>query len=296
MKPELIGVPYTSAAAGGGIATAIDVLRQVGLTRQVDAGDRGDLDVPPGDGLRGASGLLSEAGLGRLATATHQAVSASLDRGGFPMIVGGDCPVLLGALAAGRDRLGSVGLLFVDGHEDAWPGPVSTTGEASDSEIAIALGMMSDLPPPLDSWIPIVTPAAVAMLGPRDRDEIEAAGVTSLAHTVAMFGDDAAVRAMGAGHAAQRAVDSVFGARSGLGGFWLHIDLDVLEADEFPAVDYAQPGGLTWDELFEMAITAVTAPGCFGCSVSIYNPDLDPDRSSAARVVSFLRDLVVAAA
>jgi arginase len=290
MKPELIGVPYTSAAAGGGIANAIGVLRESGLTAAVDARDLGDLDVPQGNGVRGASGLLSETGLAHLAAATHHAVSESLDNGGFPMIVGGDCPVLLGALAAGRDRLGSVGLLFVDGHEDAWPGRVSTTGEASDSEVAIALGVTSDLPEPLGSWVPLVTPETIAMLGPRDRNEIEGAGVTSLAHTVAMFCDDTAVRAMGTGEAARQALQTLTAAA----GFWLHIDLDVLSTDEFPAADYTQPGGLTWDELFEIAAHAVRSPACFGCSVSIYNPDLDPDRACARRLIRFIGDLVAA--
>lgn len=268
------------------------MLRQEGLAdvlTRIGARDRGDLDVPQGNGERGASGLLSEAGLGRLATATHDAVSASLGDGCVPMILGGDCPVLLGALAAGRDRLGSVGLLFVDGHEDAWPGRASTTGEASDSELAIALNLMTDLPAPLDSWSPLVTPDLVAMLGPRDRDEIAGAGVASLAPTVAMFCDDAAVRAMGAAEAARQALDVV----SGAAGFWLHIDLDVLEAGEFPAVDYPQPGGLNWDELLQIAKPALDAPTCFGCSVSIYNPDLDPDRTCAHRIIRFLTDLVL---
>ena len=37
-------------------------------------------------------------------------------------------------------------------------------------------------------------------------------------------------------------------AGAGLDGFWIHVDADVLNDDEMPAVDYRNPGGLTWDQ------------------------------------------------
>jgi arginase len=150
MKIELIGVPYTSAAAPGGIATAIGVLREAGLVeslrRSADVRDGGDLELPEGSGVRGASGLLNERALGWLVTSTRDAVANALRGGRLPLLVGGDCPVLLGALAAGRDADREPGLLLVDGHEDAWPPERSETGEASDSEVAIALGRVPGLP------------------------------------------------------------------------------------------------------------------------------------------------------
>jgi arginase len=292
---DLIGVPYTSMAKPGGIANAIEVLREVGLAERVAATgevrDTGDLSLLEGSGVRGSSGLLNERALGRLVTATRQAVAASLDRGGRPLLVGGDCPVLLGALAAGRDRHGAVGLLLVDGHEDAWPPGLSPTGEASDSEVAIALGLVGDLPEPLDRWVPLLAPEALSMLGPRDRGEIEQAGAESLAGTVALLRDDEAVHAVGAEASASEAIQALANSAP---SFWLHIDLDVLSTEDFPAADYPQPGGLAWDELFDISNRALTAPGCLGCSIVIYNPDLDPERTSAARIVRFAGDLVSA--
>jgi len=61
-----------------------------------------------------------------------------------------------------------------------------------------------------------------------------------------------------------------------------------------PAVDYHQPGGLEWAELDRLAAVALGDPRCRGCSVVIYNPELDPDRSEARRVVEFLSRLVAA--
>ena len=290
MKLDLIGVPYTSAATPGGIATAIRALREAGLVDRLEAvSDAGDLDLLEGTGTRGRSALLNERALERLVAATREAVRRSLERVRFPLLVGGDCPVLLGALAAARDDRREPGLLLVDGHEDAWPPERSHTGEASDSEVAIALGRVTRLPAPLDSLVPLLTPDAVAMLGPRDRRELDKAGVESLDGAVALFRDDVAVRASGASTSAHDATTALAAASS---SFWLHIDLDVLRTSDFPAADYLQPGGLMWQELLEIARVALGDSRCFGCSVVIYNPDLDPERTSAARIVRFLSELV----
>jgi arginase len=293
MKLDLIGVPYTSMAKPGGIADAIRVLRDAGLAERLaargDVCDAGDLEPIAGDAVRGTSGLLKERPLARLVEATRAAAGRSLDQGRRPLLVGGDCPVLLGALAAGRDRHGEVGLLLVDGHEDAWPPWQSDTGEASDSEVAIALGAVDGLPDPLGQLTPLLDRHAVAMLGPRDREELADANVESLRDAVALFRDDRAVRAKGASAAAREAIAAV---GPGSHSFWLHLDLDVLRTDDFPAADYLQPGGLTWAELSQIAAAALADERCLGGSVVIYNPDLDPDRTSAARIVRFLSELV----
>lgn len=293
MKIELIGVPYTSAATPGGIATAIRVLREEGLVESLRRGaavcDGGDLELLEGSGSRGPSGLLNERALGRLVTGTRDAVEGALHRGRLPLLVGGDCPVLLGALAAARDDDRDPGLLSVDGHEDAWPPERSGTGEASDSEVAIALGRIPDPPAPLDDLVPLLTPERVAMLGPRDRRELDEAGVESLDGAIALFRDDVAVRASGAAASTQEAVATL---AAGSSSFWLHVDLDVLRTDDFPAADYLQPGGLTWEELLDIAAPAIAHPRCSGCSVVIYNPDLDPERTSAARIVRFVSQLM----
>jgi arginase len=155
--------------------------------------------------------------------------------------------------------------------------------------VAIALGWVDGLPVPLDQLVPLLTPQAVAMLGPRDWRELVEKDVDSLAGAVAMFRNAAAIRTNGTRASADQAI-----ARLGCsaGSFWLHVDLDVLRTDDFPAADYLQPGGLTWEELLEIAAPALADPTCLGCSVVIYNPDLDPDRTSAARVVRFVSELV----
>jgi arginase len=285
---ELTGIPYTSAREPGGIADAIEVLRDVGLAERLgDHGvaDAGDLELLPPSGERGPSGVLNEAAFERLVDAAHVHVHRVHERGRRPLLVGGDCPVLLGALAAlGGER----GLVMLDGHEDAWPPPQSETGEASDSELGLALGLFPEnMPPPLDRWGPLVGSSNVALLGPRDSKELATAGVRSIGEEVAFFRDDRALQAIEPGAVMADALEAIVADT-----FWVHIDLDVLATDAFAAVDYPQPGGLGWSELDLLAATAAADPRCRGVSIVIYNPDLDPSRDEGNRVVEFLARLV----
>jgi arginase family enzyme len=50
-------------------------------------------------------------------------------------------------------------------------------------------------------------------------------------------------------------------------------------------------GGLTWQQLAELVVSALHSRGCAGWSLSIYNPDLDPDRSAARRIVEFVTQI-----
>jgi arginase len=69
---------------------------------------------------------------------------------------------------------------------------------------------------------------------------------------------------------------------------WLHLDLDVLDETALPAVSYAQPAGLDWDELLALARPLAAAPNLIGLSVADFNPDRDPDGVHAARIVDAL--------
>jgi arginase len=281
----LIGVPFSSKGLPDGISRGIGALRSAGLAGRLgdvsDLRDDGDLRLGVATPLRAASGLANEPGLVELSERVEQRVAASGDR--RPLLVGGDCPVFLGALAAVRAREGGCGLLMVDGHEDAWPPHETPAGEASDSELGIALGLFEGLEGRIAELTGLLDPRDVALLGPRDAAEIGAAGVDSLRGRLALFISDEQLLAEGA----EAAIEAALTALAPVERWWLHIDLDVLATGEFPAADYLQPGGLHWDQLERIAGRAWSSPACAGASVVIYNADLDPQRVVAERTVEF---------
>jgi arginase len=50
----------------------------------------------------------------------------------------------------------------------------------------------------------------------------------------------------------------------------------------------ALPGGLSWAELGALTSAALQAGGVRGWSLSVYNPDLDPQRRAARRIVNLV--------
>lgn len=293
MRLGIIGVPYTSTGLGMGEARAPAALRAAGLVaalrRSAEVVDYGDIEIDEASPRRDPeTAIIAPASLVQMVTGVQQAVRTVLDDGSLPLVIGGECPLMLGCLAAAREARGRLGLLFVDGHEDAWPSFESTTGEAADMELGFALGLTQPHGiEALTSMLPLVRPEDVVVLGPRDRDEIVEEQVASVAPTVALFRDDVTLRRdlQPSGFAplmAQRF--------SGPGHWWFHLDLDVLATSALPAVRYPQPGGLDWNELSELTAAALGMPGLVGWNLTIYNPDLDPDGSGAARIVAFLAE------
>jgi len=287
---EVIGVPFNSNGHTDGVARGPEALRRAGVVAALSLAapttDTGDVDFATPEPHRSpASGLLAEDALVSMVDAVETRVRAAFAAGRFPVLVGGDCPIVLGALAAVRRRHGRAGLLFVDGHEDAWPPLRSLSGEAADSELGLALGLGTEgLPPALARHLPLVDPADVAVLGPRDARELADHGIDGLADGGVELHPAAELQE-------QPAATTVAAARrvAAAGAWWLHLDLDVLSTEAMASVDYPQDGGLDWDELVEVVVAAFSQPGCVGWSIAIYNPDLDPTGSDARRITDFVR-------
>jgi arginase len=213
-------------------------------------------------------------------------VADSLRQRAFPLVLGGDCPILLGCLAAAKRTGHSIGLLFVDGHEDAWPPEHSPSGEAADMELGFILGLNRDrLPASVSESMPQLDFDAVAVLGPRDQRELREAGISSLEGQLAVYHSAEAVAADPGALVADAAKRL---ARAG--AWWLHVDLDVLSTESLAAVDYCQPGGLNWDALSSLTATALRSPGIIGWDITIYNPNLDDGGTGASRIVRHVGD------
>jgi arginase len=77
-----------------------------------------------------------------IASYTHDladAVGSLLDAGEFPVVLGGDCSIVLGPALALRRR-GRYGLLFVDGHADFFQPEADPYGEAASMDLAFVTG------------------------------------------------------------------------------------------------------------------------------------------------------------
>ena len=185
---DMIGVPFDGMGRSPGQAGAPEALRAAGLPAAFgpDAVMEPDLVLPGPVAQRAAgSGLLNERALLQMIDALYRRVRSSLSAGRFPFVYGADCSVLLAAVPALRDIAGRAGLVFVDGHEDATPMDLSSSGEAANMEIALLLGLTGEQAPrPLRDRLPALDLGAIAMLGPRDQLFRQAANVPTVADRV----------------------------------------------------------------------------------------------------------------
>jgi len=294
VKIRLIGVPTNSAGRKNGVARAPQALRQAGLvealSQHCDVYDAGDVEFLEPEPKR-QNGIIGYDSLVSMVYSVRSSVKDALEKNRFPLVVGGDCPILLGCLAATRDVYHNCGLFFVDGHEDAYPPEISPTGEAADMELGFALGMNTDsLSSELSSLFPLVEKKNVCLLGPHDKKTIQDYGIESLIKQITTY-DDASIQNQNVDALIKNQIAKM---RTLVNRWWLHVDFDVLDNDSMPAVDYPQPGGLSWNTLERLTIPLLSG-ACTGLNVTIYNPDLDPAAKHAKQIIKYLENIVSSA-
>jgi arginase len=285
----IIEAPSILGLAPTGVETLPEGLLAHGLADRIDARRAGRLDTPPYDARRDPDTLtLNAKAIAAWTPRLADAIEAVVDRGEFPLILGGDCSIVLGATLAFRRR-GRHGLLFIDGHADFYQPAANPNGQAASMDLAFATGYGPALLTDLEGRAPLVRAEDAVAFAFRDAEEQQAYGSQPLPPELRAF-DLATVRRLGVAAAARAAVAHL--TRRELDGFFIHLDADSLADDLMPAVDYRLPGGLSWDELASILRIALATGRAVGLEVAIYNPKLDPAGAAGRALVGVLADVL----
>jgi arginase len=284
-KWAAVEAPSSLGLRAGGVEGLPAALEGAGLLDTLDSGVVTKLHVPRKTGVKDASTeILHSPEVAQFARLQADAVGYLLDAGRIPLVLGGDCSILLGnALALGRR--GRFGLLFLDGHADFYQPSAEPTGEAASMDLALVTGHGPQL---LEASDPPIRAEDVVVFGFRDGEESARNGSQPLPLQMVAF-DLATVRSRGVDRIVEDALAHLARA-DGPERFWIHVDADVLDDEVMPAVDYRLPGGLTTKELVTVLRVATATGRVAGIEVTIYNPTLDPGGKAGRALATALAD------
>jgi len=271
-----------------GVETLPDALLGAGLAERIGARRTVRVEPPAYDPRRDPeTRLLNPHGLADYAVTLADRLEPLLEAGEFPVVLGGDCSILLGCTLANRRR-GRAGLLFLDGHADFYQPEAEPNGEAASMDLALVTGRGPDLVTNIEGRYPLVREEDVILLAHRDSEDAASHGSQRVEDTNIGVINLHALRECGAAATARRALQRL--TTADLDGFWIHLDADVLDDAIMPAVDYRMPGGLQWDELTTVLRTALASGKALGIDITIFNPKLDPDGSITQRFAQALAE------
>jgi arginase len=280
--PSNLGLKPPAEGKEPGVKHMAQAIRSRGLLQRLGAVDAGMVEAPAYHGsLDVRLGIRNAEGLAIFAKVLAVRIRELLELNRFPLVLGGDCSILLGSTLALR-QLGRYGLLFVDGHSDLLTPSDSITGGAAGMDLALVTGTGPELVTNIDGQKPYVRPEDTVLFGYRWPDS---GSIARPSDPMKSFSLDA-IRAQGIAESAKQAI--IYLESSPTLGFWLHLDVDVLSPEWMFAVDSPDPGGLTPEELATLLKTVYRSKHCAGMQITIYDPTLDPDGVCGNQIVETL--------
>jgi len=285
-KYAIVDAPSILGLRPTGVELLPETLRRSGLLERLNAEYCGAVtpSAPYESSRDTMSKLLNPKAIKDYSIRLADSMKLLLQNNKFPIVLGGDCSILIGNVLALR-RLGRYGLFFIDGHADFYLPEESPTGEVADMDLAIVTGRGPEILSDLDHLRPLVMEQDIVVFGYRDAEQSAKYGCQDIKKTTMMKAIELGeVRRLGFQNAATLGIATLL--KNELTGFWIHLDADVLEDSIMPAVDYRLPGGITFAELSNLLKLLLSSKKAVGISITIFNPTLDKDGSITRNFVS----------
>jgi arginase len=286
-KIALIGAPSSAAAFLPGSEKAPAALRAAGLVERLqsagyEVADHGDCAVRlfADDEEHRRARNLGEivAGLNDLKTRAEIAVKS----GAFVLVLGGDCAQVLGLLTGVRRYHRHVNLLWMDRDADLNTPATTPSGRIDGMVAAHVIGKGAPELVRFCGEQPLVREPDVTFFGLErlDPPEQEFLGRSAMRQVSA-----AEIQAKGASASAKQALAHLHAdARE----FVLHLDMDLVAQEDFPAVNMPASGGLRLDDVRTSLREFAKHKNLLGLDVAQYNPEKDSAAGGAGKIVDLL--------
>ncbi len=285
MRIEILGMPFNGLGEFPDIENPAEALRQANLMPLLKAGGHTVLDLGDVFGFQCRDVRDDETGINDfemwldLSLEISGRVEAMLDRQAFPLLLGGDCRMLIGIFTALAQRKTEAGLVFLDAHGDFHSPATSPSGDPADMELAILTGRGPDRITRIAGKYPLLRDEEVVVYGVRAWDGLEGSSIEVYdRQRVKDDGIEQCVR-QGLKHFSQKGLP-----------LWFHFDVDVLDPGLMPVM-FPEADGLTFEEVREISDLVWSTGRVTGMSIACYHPRLDEDGRAGARLVTLLSEV-----
>ena len=287
-----VGVPTSLGSYGPGQEKAPQAFRDAGFPQMlreegltvVDYGDlsvrrwRPDRKNPLAQHWEAVIACVQETDA-RLAEAVSQRHTA--------VVIGGNCTVEFGVVAANLRKCESLGLIYLDLHADMNT-PRSTADGALDwMGVAHMLGLNGTIPhlASCGPRHPLISPAQVHLVGfdPDSATEWERSAIRDRAIAMSSVADVA--------QSPVRCADTIL-SKWGMDfeRFLVHLDVDVIDFNDLPlAENYSKNKGLSYSHTLELLGVFLKSPKFVGLTLAEINPDHGAEDGST--IQRFAQDL-----
>jgi arginase len=200
-------------------------------------------------------------------------VLASLRDGAMAAVIGGECTVLAGALSGALTAEPELSLLYFDAHGDF--NTIATTPSHYISGMVLAHLCGRSVAPLLFPGARKIADDRVALVGARSLDSGE---MTNLERS----------RVLRILFDAEHAEAPGLVAWSRRRSVWVHVDVDVIDPREFPAVAFAAVGGPSMKDFGFVLKQVFAVADVRGISICGYDARADRERALAAPLAELL--------
>jgi arginase len=271
MDVQLLAVPYDSGNYRARMGAGPEALLEAGLEQALRAnGHSVNTKVAELPGDWWPSEIQTSFELMRmLSVAVEQAVKT----GRLPIVLAGNCNTAVGTLSA----LGDVGVAWFDAHGDFNTPETTTSGFLDGTAVAIITGRCwKQLTVTIPGFQPIAD-ERVCLIGTRDVDPLESKLLAD--SNVDVIAPDAIRSDL------WRTLNSIGQHTKRM---YVHLDLDVLDADVAAANKFAVSGGLTIEDI-EFALSEIARTfRIAGITLSAYDPTADTNGVAARAAIRLI--------
>jgi arginase len=284
---SIISVPFDLGAGRKGVQLGPNAILQAGLERRIaDLGIEYILEeeiASPVSTKSGASHQLKNLEeVIELNAKLASQVASVVEKGNYPLILGGDHCIAIGTLAGLVRSYKKLGVIWFDAHSDLNTEVTSPSGNIHGMSLAVGLGLGHPRLIQNDSTGYPIKPEHVVIIGARSLDTGEQEYIKSSGVTCFTMHD---IDRMGMGQVIEKALDLLSHTTDGV---HLSFDVDSLDPLEAPGTGTPVKGGVSYREA-HFALELLHESGLITSAEFVeVNPTLDSDNKTAQLAVGLI--------